>query len=180
MTLAAHLIPLLCPKCQNALPAAPNELAWACPTCGQGLVFSPERGLDALEIHYLAGLPPGKNGIPYWVATGAVLLDRKSYSGNKSNEMQAFWNQPKRFFVPAIEMSLEALASVGMRLLKQPPKLESGPAAPFQPATVGTEDVRALAEFVVFAIEADRADKLKTLKMELTLTEPELWVLPVV
>jgi hypothetical protein len=44
------------------------------------------------------------------------------------------------------------------------------------PVTVPPDDVRALAEFVVFAIEAERKDALKELSIRLDLAAPELWV----
>jgi hypothetical protein len=171
------LLPMLCTRCQNPLPAKIDEVAWVCTQCGQGLLLDAAKGLVQLEVHYSASLPAGKTGSPYWVAQGQVALQRKTYQGDKSGDMRSFWSQPHLFFVPAVTLPLEQLVEVGMRLLRQPPALTAGPAAPFLPVTVPPDDMRPLAEFVVFAIEAERKDALKELSIQLTMATPELWVL---
>ena len=171
------LLHMTCPRCQNALPAKVDEVAWVCAQCGQGMLLDAAKGLAALEVHYSAGIQAGKPGSPYWVAQGQAALQRKTFQGDKSADMVSFWAQPHLFFVPAITLPLEQVVEVGMRLLRQPPVLTAGPAVPFAPVTVPPDDMRALAEFVVFAIEAERKDALKELSIRLDLATPELWVL---
>ena len=176
MTDPVRLLPMTCPRCQNALPAKVDEVAWVCAQCGQGMLLDAAKGLAALEVHYSAGIQAGKPGSPYWVAQGQAALQRKTFQGDKSADMVSFWAQPHLFFVPAITLPLEQVVEVGMRLLRQPPVLSAGPAVPFAPVTVPPDDMRALAEFVVFAIEAERKDALKELSIKLDLGTPELWV----
>jgi hypothetical protein len=66
----------------------------------------------------------------------------------------------------------------GTRMLLQPPDLQSGSPAPFQPVVTHPEDVQVYAEFIVLGIEASRKDKLKNVDFSLSLEPPELWVLP--
>ena len=172
-----RLLPMLCSRCQNPLPAKVDEVAWVCAQCGQGLLLDAAKGLTPLEVHYSANIPTGKQGSPYWVAQGQAALQRKTYQGDKSGDMLSFWAQPHLFFVPAVTLPLEQVVEVGMRLLRQPPALVAGPAVPFLPVTVAPDDVRALAEFVVFGVEAERKDALKELSINLNLATPELWVL---
>lgn len=173
------LFPLQCIRCQNAIAAAPDEVAWVCDQCGQGQMLSADGGLAPLEIHYSNAIAPNASGFPYWVVQGSASLTRKTYSGNASAEMQAFWSAPKTFFIPAFELSLEELQQRGAALLRQPPPLIEGTACRFAPVTCPPEDIRPLAEFVVITIEAERPDMLRELHFELALSDTaQLWVLP--
>ena len=176
MTDPVRLLPMTCPRCQNPLPAKIDEVAWVCAQCGQGMLLDAAKGLAPLEVHYSAGIQAGKQGSPYWVAQGQAALQRKTFQGDNSGDMRSFWAQPHLFFVPAVTLPLEQVVEAGMRLLRQPPALVAGPAVPFQPVTVIPDDVRSLAEFIVFAIEAERKDALKELSVRLELAAPELWV----
>ena len=65
-----ELVPLVCIQCSAAIPAGIEEVAWACAQCGQGMALDEARGLESLEIHYSADIPPDTRGKPYWVADG--------------------------------------------------------------------------------------------------------------
>lgn len=172
------LVPLICPKCSTPLPAAPEEVAWVCPTCGEGLLLDEQRGLAPLEVHYSAQIAPNTQGKPFWMAQGSLALERDTYAGDKGRDAQRFWGQPQRFFVPAYTCPLETLLELGNRLLFQPPALQDGPAAAFAPVTLARGDAQSLADFIVMTVEAERADKLKEVRFKLDLSEPVLWILP--
>jgi len=175
------LIPLVCLKCGTSVPAEIDEVAWVCGQCGQGLVLDEEAGLAPLEVHYSAGIAPNARGKPYWVAEGRVTIQQRwtyGSAGRQADESTRFWAQSHRFFVPAYACTLEALLSTGMDLLLQPPDLQPGPAARFEPAILPAEHVHATAEFIVMAVEAGRKDKLKSVDFALQLTTPGLWILP--
>jgi len=177
-----ELIPLACLKCDASISAEPDEVAWVCASCGQGLLLdeTAERGLSPLVVQYANGLDPNRQGKPFWVVEGNVQLARSTYDtwSNKDEEAQQIWSQPQRFFVPASEVPLQTLADLGPRLLLNPPTLQPGPAAPFEPVTVSPDDLPALAELIVLAIEAGRSDMLKQVNIQVALSEPALWVLP--
>jgi hypothetical protein len=137
-----------------------------------------QSGLMSMPVFYQAGIPANQIGKPFWVAEGQVRLDRTTYSGNSDKEAERFWNQPRRFFVPAYFLPLENLLEIGANLVRRPPKLESGPVARFIPPVLSRFDVPAVAEFIVMAVEADRKDKLKEVRLSLQLAEPALWILP--
>jgi predicted RNA-binding Zn-ribbon protein involved in translation (DUF1610 family) len=175
-----ELVPLVCVRCNTPIPAEVDEVAWVCAQCGQGLLLE-ENGLQALEVNYLAGLPPNAKGKPYWVAQGQVSsLQREKYgSGNQETQQaEAYWSQARSFFVPAYSATLEDLLARATQLMLQPPVLQAGAAAPFEPVTLAAEDVRPAAEFIVVAIEAGRKDKLKKVNFSLQLSSPVLWILP--
>ena len=48
----------------------------------------------------------------------------------------------------------------------------------FQPAVVTPHDARQLLDFIILAIEADRADYLSDFRFELQAEKPTLWLLP--
>ena len=174
-----ELIPLVCFKCEMAVPAQPEEVAWACSRCGQGLVLDETKGLDALEIHYHAGLRPDLSGKPFWVVEGQVTLNRAVYGGqNQTQEALQFWAVPHRFFVPAYTCPLETLTSLGPQHLLKPPALQDGPAAVFEAVTLAPTDLQAMVEFIVMAVEAGRKDKLRSMSIGLKLNDPVLWILP--
>jgi hypothetical protein len=174
---AVELIPLQCVRCQNSLAAQPDEVFWVCPTCGQAQILSDERGLLPETIHYAGGIPPKGTGKPVWVVTGTATLSRQTYRGDESRDMQQFWAQPRRFFIPAYTLPLDQLVNACVSMLRQPPTLTEAPSpAAFYPVTVQAEDLQALVEYTVLALEADRKDMLKELVFQVQLGAPEMWV----
>lgn len=182
MVQAVELIPLICLKCETPVPAQPDEVAWVCTRCGQGLLLdeTAERGLSPLDVQYASGLDPNGKGKPFWVVEGSVQLQRSTYGSfaDKAKEAELLWSQPRRFFVPASDVPLQTLADLGPRMLTNPPTLQPGPAAPFEAVTISPDDLQGLAEFIVLAIEAGRSDMLKQVNIQVSLAEPALWVLP--
>jgi len=171
------LIPMQCVRCQQAIPAQPDEVVWVCSNCGQGQVLSDEKGLLPQTVHYAAGIPANMAGKPVWVAAGQVKPHRETYSGNNENDMLQFWAQPRWFYIPAYNLTLEQLATTGITLLKQPIALqEVQTRSPFLPITVHPEDIRPLAEFILLSVEAERKDQLRSLTYELQLGPPDLWI----
>jgi len=174
-----ELIPMQCVRCQQPLAAQPDEVVWVCENCGQGQILSDEKGLLPQTVHYAAGIPANTSGKPVWVAAGQVTLQRETYKGNNEQDMAQFWSQPRWFFIPAYNLSLEQLASTGVSLLKQPiPMQEVQTRSPFIPVTILPEDIRPLAEFILLAVEAERKDQLRTLTYNLQLGPPDLWIFP--
>jgi hypothetical protein len=173
------LQPLQCLKCQTALPAEPDEVAWLCPTCGQAALLDEKQpaGLAPLEIHFANDIRPGQKGRPFWVAQGVVVVQRETYSGDESRQALEFWQKPRTFFVPAHACELEQLISLGLQLLKQPIAMMPGQVAPFLPVTLSPADVRPMAEFIIMGLEAERRDMLKSVGIQLNLAAPSLWVL---
>ena len=182
MVQPVELIPLACLKCDTSLPAQPDEVAWVCSRCGQGLLLdeTAERGLSLLEVAYAAGIDPAGKGKPFWVVAGRVDLQSSTFEtfSNKAGEAQQLWSQPRSFFIPASDLPLQTLVELGPRLLLNPPALQPGPPVSFEPVTVAPDDLPALAEFIVLAIEAGRSDMLKQVNIQVALAAPALWVLP--
>jgi len=179
MSKQIELVPLSCAKCQTPVPARPDEVAWVCSQCGQGLLLSEEKGTLPLSVNFAAGILNGQPGKPFWVATGQISLQRQIFGGgDQSREAQQFWQTPRRFFVPAYTLPLDQLIDLGSRLLQQPPALQAGGPAVFLPVILHPEDVRPMAEFIVIGIEANRKDKIKQIQFNLNLSAPELWILP--
>ena len=178
MEVPVELIALNCIRCGTPIPAEIDEVAWACEQCDQGQQLG-ESGLLPLEIHYAQGIAPNQKGKPFWVCEGRVTLQRDTYGQAKSEtEAQQFWSQPRKFVIPAFLYPVDEFSNDGVRWLQNPPMLQPGPVAQFEPATVAVEDVRTWAEFLVMALEAARKDKVKTIEFKLALLEPQLWILP--
>jgi hypothetical protein len=178
MARPVELVPLVCIQCSTRLPARPEEAVWVCANCGQGMSLDLANGLQALEVFYHAEIASNQIGRPFWVAQGQAQVSRQTYSGNQEREAQKFWDQPRRFFIPAYHLPLENLLEMGSKMILRPPALKNGSLVRFMPVTLAKNDVRAVADFLVMAIEADRKDKLKALQLQVTLEEPVLWVLP--
>lgn len=175
-----ELIPLICPRCSTPLPAESDEVAWVCSQCGEGWSLEEERGLAPLRVEFAAGIPPNTSGKPYWMVEGQVSLQRQAFgfSQKQGSEAEVFWRQPRRFLIPAYSCTLEELLEQGTRMLLQPPALQPGSPARFEPVTLAPDDLQATAEFIVMAIEANRKDKLKQVEFNLRQSSPVLWVLP--
>ncbi len=178
MAQVIRLAPLVCPRCASPVPAEVDEIAWRCEQCGQGMLLDAEHGLAPIEIHFAGGITPNAPGKPFWVAEGRVAVQRETYSGNQAKEAQAFWSQPRRFFVPAFACPLEMLINQGVQFLRQPPALTPGASAAFLPVTLAPENVNDMAEFIIIGTEADRKDQLKSVSVNLALETPELWIMP--
>jgi len=175
---AIRLVPLTCVRCQSPLAAMPDEIAWVCSTCQQAQILTGPAGLQALDLHYSAAVPAGAAGKPFWVADSQLSLERQTYSGNESRAMQAFWEAPRRFYIPAYTLSLMELVETGAHYLQQQPVLQDGSPCGFVPVTLYPEDVQPMAEFILLGIEASRKDALQALHFNLQLSEPQLWILP--
>ena len=175
-----ELVPLVCPQCSTPVPAEIDEVAWVCAQCGQGLALDQAEGIKSLRVNYHEGIPANTPGHPYWVTAGQVKMERSTYGskGDGERASQEFWSEPRRFYVPAYKASLETLLAQATGLLRNPPVLHHGPAAPFKSVTMPVEDVRPAVEFIVMAIEAERPDKIKRIEFSLELSEPFLWILP--
>jgi hypothetical protein len=174
-----QLVPLVCPRCANFLPAQPGEVAWVCDQCGQGLLLGGSPlALRPLDVFCSASVRHGQRGRPFWVMPGRVsITSRTTYKGDESRAAREFWAAPRLFFVPAWECALEELLSFGAALLKKPEPMAAGSPVPFLPVVTPPEDVQALAEFLVISLEAERRDAMKELKFDVTLDPPQLWVL---
>jgi hypothetical protein len=173
-----ELVPLQCLRCSAPIPAETNEVAWVCAQCGQASLLDDLQGLVPLEVLYSTALPAQGRGKPYWAARGRVRLERNTYKGNQRGESESFWAQPRLFCIPAYDCSLDVLLAEGKKMLMLPAALQTGKAAPFEPVVLPIADVRASAEFLVTAIEAERKDMLRRLQFDLELETPVLWILP--
>ncbi len=178
MDQAIILKPLTCLKCSTPIPAEPDEVAWTCATCGQGMYLDVTTDLIPLVINYSVSLSPNAVGKPFWVADGQVALSRETFGSSKSDEAQRFWSQSHRFIIPAFRAPLETLLSISTNLLLNPPNLKPGPVALFEPVIMPMEDAKPAAEFIIVAIEAGRPDHLKQVSFDLQLSQPTLWILP--
>lgn len=179
MSEAVRLIPLQCPRCSMAVPAQVDEVAWVCAQCGQGMLLSSSEGTLELDVFFSAAISPGATGRPYWVARGVVNpLDRLTYRGNASEEMKQFWSVPRLFYVPAYQLPIEEIVALGLRLLRQPVRMDRGTPTRFLPVVLSPENIRPVSEFIVMSAEAERKDALRELKFDIRLDPPQLWILP--
>jgi hypothetical protein len=153
-------------------------MAYVCSNCGQGMALHLEEGLQPLNVFYHREIMSNQIGRPFWVADGRVQVDRQMYSGDKSEKARKFWSQPRQFFVPAYTLPIENLLEIGAKMVKDPPRLEPGPACRFTTVSLPKADVSEVAEFIVMEIEAQRWDKLKEVHIQVDLGEAMLWVLP--
>jgi hypothetical protein len=178
MSAAIELLPLFCTRCGTPIQAAPDEVAWMCATCGQGLGLDDEKGVQPLDVQFARAT--SQTGIlwqPFWLAIGRVRFEqRETYGQDRGPD--ALWGSPQTFVLPAFECSLEEAGAWGLGFLRQPPRLAPGPPGPLPRVTVGAEDVKTLGEFVVLTVEAERRDQLKSVLFHLDLERPVLWALP--
>ncbi len=178
MRKSVSLIPLQCPICETSIAAGTREHAWKCSQCGQGIQLSAERTLKEIIITYQQAALDNVIGYPYWVIEVDVRLERETLQGNRNEEMNQFWQNPRKFFIPAFEMDLTDRLQRAVTLLKSPPLLISVESYDFRPVVMATQDLKAYVEFIVLQVEAERRDDLKHLAFDLQLSEAQLWVLP--
>jgi hypothetical protein len=173
------LVLLKCIKCGTPVPAEEDEVAWVCAQCGQGLQLGETR-LEPLAVQWAAP-KPGKLNLdwrPFWVFTGTVAFKkRESYGSSKKPD--ELWNSPRRFYVPAFALPLPQLEDLAAELTRQQVALTPGqPQGTLQHCTMEAADAREATEFIVLTIEAEARDKLKQIEFTLTLSAPDLWLLP--
>lgn len=174
-----RLIPLLCARCQAPIPAQPDEVAWICQQCGQGLLIDGQTGASPLDFFFSNRIQPGLTGRPFWVSNGRVVIQhRETYHGDESRASQQFWAAPRFFYIPAWAATLDETISTGVDLLKSPAIMQAGSPAPFLPVVTLPVNIQAVAEFMILSIEAERRDALKRVDFQATLEPPQLWVLP--
>lgn len=181
MSHQVELAPLRCINCDTPVPAEPDQVAWACAQCAQGLLLDESEVLLPLEIHYAPGVQSGKVGRPFWVTWGRVTLEREADQGwfdRSENHAKRFWEEKKKFFIPAYTTSLDELLDISAEMLAHPPDLATGPQVPFEPVTLSAKDLSSLVEFIILAVEAGRKDKVKSIDISVELDTLLLWILP--
>ncbi len=172
------LVGLECVRCGTPVPAEPEEVAWICGNCSQGLLLDEQTGLRPITVHFGVAKPaPDLRWAPFWVAVGRVRVARRESFGRDSAP-DARWDQPVRFVLPAFTTSVERAVGWGRQFLLHPPDLRPGEAVVLQGVTVLPEEIDPLARFVVLTIEAEGKDKLEAIDFSLDLDPPELWCLP--
>lgn len=179
METPVELVPLNCIRCGTPIPAEIDEVAWVCRQCEKGQQLN-EYGLIPLQVNYSLHVEAHQKGRPFWVCDGQVTLNRRTYgSASKQNQdAQHFWGQPRTFIVPAFPYTLGEFSPVGIKWLQNPPAMQPGLIVDFEPITMAADDVGAWAEFLVYALEAERSDKVKKIEFDLKLGEPKMWILP--
>jgi hypothetical protein len=179
------LVPLQCPVCNQSLPAGNDDLVVACGNCRNAILLD-EQGLRPLPVTF-AQPRPGTTPtawVPVWLFQGQVTLHRReTQGGNAEKEARSFWSQPRYFYIPAWDITLQGLQQISLPMLRAQPRfspLPAGaiPSTPFQPVTVSAEDAQKLTEFLVLELEVDRQDWLKSISFDISLGQPALWILP--
>lgn len=172
------LVGLECVRCGSPVPAEPDEVAWICGNCGQGLLLDEQAGLRPITVHFgLAVADSDLRWAPFWLSLGRVRVTRRESFGRDSAP-DPRWDQPVRFVLPAFATSVERAVAWGRHFLLEPPDLHQGEAVPLKGVTVLPEEIDPLARFVVLTIEAERKDKLEAIDFSLDLEPPQLWCLP--
>jgi hypothetical protein len=97
---------------------------------------------------------------------------------NNIDDAVEFWKKPRKFFVAAFDLPIKNIIQWGKYYLQNPMRLRSGIRSDFLPITLALEDVQAVADILVVGIEASRPDKHKEINFTLSLSNPELWILP--
>jgi hypothetical protein len=171
------LLALQCVRCSTPVPAEPDEVAWVCQNCGQGLLLDEVDGLRSITVHVGTADEPAQDWKPFWVALARVRFTRReSYGRDAAPEPR--WSKPVHFVVPAYATGVERSVALGVGWLRRPPALTEGETRPLRGVTVLPEQIAPLARFIVLSIEAERDDKLEATEFTVELDTPELWVLP--
>jgi hypothetical protein len=174
------LIMLRCPSCSQELTPGEEDLIVLCAQCGAAIEFA-EDGLHPIDIRYAASGSKKTEWRPWWVFNGQVsLVRRETQSGNQRDEALRFWEKVTRLYVPAWELSLQAVREAGLAQLKAQPPLQAMPrpaGARCAPVVVSASDARQLLDYLVLTVEAGRKDWLKDLQFTVEVGLPELWAL---
>jgi hypothetical protein len=137
-----------------------------------------DAALQSVDVHFAKPREADNlRWLPFWVMPVRVqIAERQSYGRDQAPE--ARWDSPQRFVLPAFDTTPEEAAKWGARFLREAVQLEAGPVGTLSGVTVTPEEAQALAEFVVLTLEAERRDKIKSLRAVLDFGEVELWCLP--
>lgn len=178
------LLLLRCPRCAHALAPGERVVVMMCPNC-RSAVSIDEGGLALVDGLYAAPRnASATHWLPFWITEGRVAIAaRETQGGSRSaaKDADAFWREPRRFYIPALAMELAQATELMRGLLERQPRFETVEQpvdAAFEPAVVAVEDARKLVELVVVSIEARRKDHMKRLDFALTTGQQELWLLP--
>lgn len=179
------LLLLRCPKCAHALASGNDDVVVQCANCRAAIAID-DSGPRLLAAQYVAPTRPEvETWLPFWVYRGKVTIQSRKTQGGRSAEKDAlaFWEQPKRVYIPAWGWELAEARDLIRDLLEKQPFLQAitpPDGAAFVPAALRPEDGRKLLELVVVSIEAGRNDWLESLDYDLRLESEALWLLPAV
>lgn len=111
------------------------------------------------------------------------MQSRQTQGGKRrdAEAAQQFWQESRRLYVPAWDLSVRDARELGAQLVHEQPRYQVGETPDnfaMHPATADIDDARKLLEFIVLTIEAQRSDWLRDLQFEVQVGEPQLWALP--
>ncbi|HET7009233.1 MAG TPA: hypothetical protein VFI11_00535 [Anaerolineales bacterium] len=177
MTAPVELVALECLRCRSRLPAEEGQVAWLCAACGQGQRLDEEASLQPVDVFFALSAEGEARWLPFWVFPVEVrVAERVSYGHQQPAD--ARWDSPQTFVLPAFDTRPEDVGQWGTRFLRNPVQLQAGPTGSLPPVTVTPDEAQKLAEFVVLTIEAERRDKIKSIRAVLDFGPAQLWALP--
>lgn len=177
------LIPLRCPTCNQALEAEQRDEVIQCPNCRAAVRLDPN-GLSIVTTR-IAAASRGEttDRLPLWVFDGRVnLRERTTQAGAEQDAAaRAMWDKPRRFYVPAWQLSLAEAKELALTWMRTQPLFKAVDAPDgvrFPPVVISEDDARKLLALVVATIEAERRDYIKTLDFDIEINGRTLWLLP--
>jgi hypothetical protein len=170
-----HLIPLDCPKCGSALHGASHDILFLCQHCGAGAVLEG----DSLQILQSTALLPaaGRRADlwrPAWVIEARVTVGKRVLAGGMNT---AGWSDQRTYVVPAFELSLKSLGTIG-RALSHGAAFAEVPREPLPGGILSLGDALTMVRYLVVGDEVLRPDQLASVEVTVEPTGQRLAALP--
>lgn len=184
-----RLVPLQCPGCNHPLAAGVGEhLLATCDDCGTTceVVWGVPMPRERTIYRPRSGSPT--EFVPFWRFDTRVDIRRREAAGMGQLFKDLFrpgqdeGQAEIRFFVPALEVGLEAFQSLSLKMLRRGKDIlelwEPAPALPIHPTAMSMDEASRTLEFILLTIEAHQPDMLVQLDFSVDILASGVALLP--
>jgi len=186
-----RLIQLKCPQCNLTPWTFGPDIIYYCADCNKGYELKGEKLREVpVEFRKNPGKVHGAKGnLPFWVFEARLNLMLRETTSAMSSMLSEFTNMlisksgsfsrksDTTFYVPAFELPIDELASLGRRLTVNQPVLEDHPPEEFEKVIMHSDDAVKVADYIFLSTEIEKPDTVVRLKYTLDLKAPKLYII---
>ncbi|MCE1248283.1 MAG: hypothetical protein LWY06_16705 [Firmicutes bacterium] len=190
-TRSIKLVQLRCPQCGLTPWTFGPDIIYYCADCNKGYELRGETLRDVeVEFRQNPGKVQGAKGnLPFWVFEARLNLMLRETTSAMSSMLSEFTNMlisksgsfsrktDTIFYVPAFDLPMSDLASLGRRLTVHQPLLEEHSPGEFEKVVLHSDDAVKVADYIFLSTEIEKPDTVVRLKYTLDLKHPRLFII---
>jgi hypothetical protein len=180
-----RMVVLSCPACSSSLSGWSDSTFFYCANCGGGFELNAGQQLDPVKVYFARYRNGNSTFLPFWAFDATLQVqEREAKRGlgalltSNTGLIKLFHkNGALRFYIPASGEPDDHDARGLQLTLEQPEPEFFQRMQEIPPVRLSTADARKVADYMFLTSEISQRDTLRSLRYELTLTNPILIVI---